>query len=132
MIVLFSEEIASTIAVLTKNRERNINNIIIHRHGEALNSFSIMGICDDACQQIVPMYNWEISEIKDYINSPMQRVSIDIMTDTEFAFFYTQGRRVTWRKPLKRDAEFLSGKSAKHNSSVHTAMNTDVIQNSQN
>ena len=135
MIVLLPEEIASTIAVLTKNRERSLNNIIIHRHGEAMNTMSSMGICNDDYSEIVPMYNWEVEGnqgIRDYIKSPMQRVSIDIMTDTEFAFFYTQGRRVTWRKPLHRDSDYLKAKSAKHEASIHKALNDDVIKNSQN
>lgn len=132
MIILFENEIESTIKVLTRNREQGLNNIIIHRHGHEMDTPSIMGICNDDASVIVPMYNWPVEDIKDYINSPMQRISIDIMSDNEFAFFYTQGRRVTWRKPLPKDAQFLNAKGAKHDASVHKALNSEVVKNSQN
>lgn len=132
MVVLFGDEIESTIKMLTKYREKGINHVIMHRHGEAMQSQSIMGICNADGSIVVPMYNWTIEEIKDYITSPMQRISIDVMNDVDFAFFYTLGRRVTWRKPLANDRNFLSNKGNSHDDAVRTALNREIRHNSQN
>lgn len=133
MIVLIDNdnvsEVRSTISMLTKHRQDNITNIILHRHGQEMDTMSVMGIANDDFSIIIPMYNWDVGDIRMYINSPLMRMSIDILTDSEFAFFYTRGRRVTWRKT---NSKFVSDKSAKHDDSILTALNAEVTKNSQN
>ena len=125
MVVVQDNEVRSVIAVLTKNRETNLDHVILHRNmygpdGRKLNPelSSVMGICNADGSVIIPMFNWAEDEIKNYLVSPMQRVSIDVMSDENFAFFYTWGRRATWKN---KRTDFLSKKNHVHTNSAYKA-----------
>jgi hypothetical protein len=123
MVVVTENEVSSTIAVLTKNREKGLDHVILHRgmygpDGRKLNPelSSVMGICNADQSIIVPMFNWPEDEVRNYLTSPMQQVSIDVMSDENFAFFYTWGRRATWKN---KRSNFMADKEYRHNNSAY-------------
>ena len=130
MVPLKDHEVRSFISMLTKNRENGFTKVIVSRNHTYNNELgNAMAIATEDFANVIPLFNWTEDDVRYYLQ-PKNRRDIDILDDTEFAFFYTEGRRATWKRTAKAD-QYPRDKGFKHEQSVTKAMNKEVISNSQ-
>lgn len=101
MVILNEKEVKATISMFTKHKGSGLNYVILNRTAVPLDEWgkspnpSVMGLTNEDRSIIVPMFNQDTDIIKMYLKQA--KFAISVMSDVEFAFYYTRDRVVTWR-----------------------------------